>query len=184
MMRTRYSSEVVLRTASRIGQETATSMRQNPVTTPDQAADCTPRHILIVEDNKLSLRLLKDLLEVHGYDVVGTALGATAVDLAHQHRPDVILLDIQLPDISGLDAARQLKASDLTRMIPIIAVTAFAMREDKRKILDSGCDFYVAKPFRLGELLEAVEMFIAQHRPVISAFDAASSELERSICIT
>ena len=74
--------------------------------TPDQGANSTPEHVLIVEDNELNLRLLKDILGIHGYDVVGTGWGSTAVKLARQCRPAVILLDIQLPDISGLEAAR------------------------------------------------------------------------------
>ena len=149
--------------------------------TPDQGANSTPKHVLIVEDNELNLRLLKDILEIHGYDVVGTGWGSTAVELARQCRPAVILLDIQLPDISGLEAARLLKADELTRMIPIIAVTAFAMRGDERKVLDSGCDYYIAKPFKLEELLEAVETFIGRHRQLINPFDAAKSKLERKI---
>jgi len=114
---------------------------------------------LIVEDNELNLKLLNDILEFHGYEIMATGLGAAAFDLAHQHQPDLILLDVQLPDISGLEVAHQLKADEQTRMIPIIAVTAFAMQGDERKVLDSGCDFYVAKPFNVAEFLELVKEF-------------------------
>jgi two-component system cell cycle response regulator DivK len=117
------------------------------------------KRILIIEDNELNLKLLNDILEFHGYEIVATGLGAAAIDLARQHQPDLILLDIQLPDISGFEVARRLKADEQTRMIPIIAVTAFAMQGDERKVLDSGCDFYVAKPFNVAEFLELVEKF-------------------------
>ena len=117
------------------------------------------KRILIIEDNELNLKLLNDILEFHGYEIVATGLGAAAIDLARQHQPDLILLDIQLPDISGFEVARRLKDDEQTRMIPIIAVTAFAMQGDERKVLDSGCDFYVAKPFNVAEFLELVEKF-------------------------
>src|SRR5260370_24029915 len=94
--------------------------------------------ILIVEDDELNLKLLKDILAFRGYSTVVTGLGAAAFDLARQHHPDLILLDIQLPDITGEKAARRLKADERTRAIPIIAVTAFAMRGDREKILESG----------------------------------------------
>jgi two-component system cell cycle response regulator DivK len=121
--------------------------------------------ILIVEDNELNLRLLKDVLDYHGYTTVVTELGAAALDLACQHHPDLILLDIQLPDISGKEAARQLKADPQTRAIPIIAVTAFAMSGDRGKILDSGCDDYVPKPFNIHELLALVERYTKETIP-------------------
>ena len=115
--------------------------------------------ILIVEDNELNLKLLKDILDFRGYSTVVTGLGAAAFDLARQHHPDLILLDIQLPDISGMEAARQLKADEETRAIPIIAVTAFAMSGDRAKVLASGCDDYLAKPFNVQEFLRMVERY-------------------------
>ena len=118
-----------------------------------------PKTILIVEDNELNLKLLKDVLEFSGYSTVVTGLGAEALNLARQYHPDLILLDIQLPDISGEEAARQLKADPQTRAIPIIAVTAFAMSGDREKILDSGCDDYVSKPFNVHQLLALVERY-------------------------
>ena len=122
-----------------------------------------PKRILIVEDNELNLKLLNDILEFHGYEIVATGLGAGALDLTLLHRPDLILLDIQLPDISGLEVARGLKADERTRTIPIIGITAFAMQDDERKVLDSGCNFYVAKPFNIGELLELVKRLIGEN---------------------
>jgi two-component system cell cycle response regulator DivK len=83
-----------------------------------------PKRILIVEDNELNMKLLNDVLEAYGYDVIKTASGAAVLELARQHGPDLILIDIQLPDISGLEAVRQLKGDAQTKAIPVIAVTA------------------------------------------------------------
>jgi two-component system, cell cycle response regulator DivK len=115
--------------------------------------------ILIVEDNALNLKLLKDILDFGGYTTVVTGLGAAALDLARQYHPNLILLDIQLPDISGVEAAQRLKADEHTRTIPIIAVTAFAMSGDRQKILDSGCDDYISKPFNIHALLALVQRY-------------------------
>jgi two-component system, cell cycle response regulator DivK len=126
----------------------------------DELHGSAPRGIiLIVEDNELNLKLLKDVLDFHGYITVATDLGAAVVDLAQQHHPALILLDIQLPDISGTDVAHRLKADPQTRAIPIIAVTAFAMSGDREKILDSGCDDYVTKPFNIRALLTLIERY-------------------------
>ena len=118
--------------------------------------------ILVVEDNALNLKLLHDLLEYSGYTILATSLGEAAIELARQHKPDLILLDIQLPDMSGMEAAQRLKADEQTRAIPIIAVTAFAMAGDQAKILASGCDFYIAKPFNVTELLQLVERYTSR----------------------
>jgi two-component system, cell cycle response regulator DivK len=118
------------------------------------------KRILIVEDNELNMKLLHDVLEAHGHHIIASREGGTAHPLARQYRPHLILLDIQLPDISGLEAARRLKEDEATRDIPIIAVTAFAMAGDERRTLESGCDAYIAKPIRLREFLDTVESFI------------------------
>ena len=124
----------------------------------DEPQGAAPRGIiLIVEDNELNLKLLRDVLDYHGYTTVVTDLGTAALDLARQYHPDLILLDIQLPDIAGTEVARRLKADGQTHAIPIIAVTAFAMSGDREKFLDSGCDDYIAKPFNLQALLALVE---------------------------
>ena len=132
----------------------------------DEPQGAAPRGIiLIVEDNELNLKLLRDVLDYHGYTTVVTEFGAAALDLARQHHPDLVLLDIQLPDIPGEEAARQLKADPQTRAIPIIAVTAFAMSGDRERILDSGCDDYVAKPFNIHQLLALVERYTRETTP-------------------
>jgi two-component system cell cycle response regulator DivK len=105
--------------------------------------------------------LLNDLLEVHGYEILKTGQGLEAIKLAQDAKPDLILMDIQLPDLSGLDVTRLLKQDDQTKCIPIIAVTAFAMPEDKAKALESGCDAYIAKPVILDNLLRMVDAFLS-----------------------
>jgi two-component system, cell cycle response regulator DivK len=118
------------------------------------------KRILVVEDNELNLKLLNDVLEAHGYDVLSTGEGAVAVAWARQYHPDLILMDLQLPDMSGLEVTRQLKASDDTASIPIVAVTAFAMAGDEKKALDHGCDAYVAKPINLRNFLDLIAGFV------------------------
>jgi two-component system cell cycle response regulator DivK len=118
------------------------------------------KRILVVEDNELNMKLLNDVLEAHGYEVLSTGRGAVAVEWAREQHPDLILMDLQLPDISGLDATRQLKADVATRDIPVIAVTAFAMAGDEKKALDHGCDAYVAKPIVLRDFLNLIAGFI------------------------
>ncbi len=118
--------------------------------------------ILIVEDNELNLKLLNDILEFRGYATIVTGNGAAAVELAHQHHPDLILLDIQLPDISGIEVARRLKADSETNAIPIIAITAFAMPGDRAMILEGGCDDYMSKPININDFLALVEHYIGE----------------------
>ena len=123
-----------------------------------------PKRILIVEDNELNLKLLNDILEAHGYITVVTGHGVAAIDLARQDHPDLILLDIQLPDISGTEVARLLKADAETREIPIVAVTAFAMPGERTMILESGCDDYMSKPINLHDFLAIVERYTDGNR--------------------
>ena len=118
------------------------------------------KRILVVEDNELNMKLLNDVLEAHGYEVMSTGRGAEAVEWARQYLPDLILMDLQLPDLSGLDATRQLKASAETHDIPVIAVTAFAMAGDEKRALDHGCDAYVTKPIVLRDFLNLIAGFI------------------------
>lgn len=117
------------------------------------------KRILIVEDNELNMKLLNDILEAYGYEILKTDRGEEAIELARRAQPDLILLDIQLPDISGLDVSRRLKAEPATCRVPIVAVTAFAMSGDERRALDNGCDAYVTKPVILRDLLALIESF-------------------------
>ena len=119
-----------------------------------------PKRVLIVEDNKADVRLLKDILESRGYDTLQTGDGLEAISLALAHLPNLILMDIQLPEISGLEVTRRLKDDDRCRHIPIVAVTAFAMGWHEREALDSGCDAYIAKPISILGFLNTVESFL------------------------
>jgi two-component system cell cycle response regulator DivK len=120
-----------------------------------------PKRILIVEDNKVDVRLLKDILESRGYEILLTGDGVEAIDLAFLSLPDLILMDIQLPDISGLEVTRRLRGDKRSRRIPIIAVTAFAMGWHEREALDSGCDAYISKPIAMQGFLSTVESFLS-----------------------
>jgi len=131
----------------------------------DPSNPSVQKMVLVVEDNDLNLKLLNDLLEYHGYKVISTRFGEAALELARQHKPDVILMDIQLPDISGMEATRRIKADQETRTIPIIAVTAFAMPGDETSILGSGCDAYLSKPFNIAEFLKLVDRWTGRNRP-------------------
>lgn len=119
-----------------------------------------PKKVLIVEDNDLNLKLFRDLLEANGYQTVETKEGLNATELARQHRPDLILMDIQLPEISGLDVTRRIKSDKEICDIPIVAVTAFAMKDDEEKILRAGCEAYLSKPISITHFLETVRRFI------------------------
>ncbi len=116
--------------------------------------------ILIVEDNELNMKLFNDLLEAHGYRTVQTRSGLEAMGLARQHRPDLILMDIQLPEISGLEVTRRLKEDEDLRAIPVIAITAFAMKGDEEKIRQGGCEAYLSKPISIVKFLETVRSFL------------------------
>ena len=120
-----------------------------------------PKRILIVEDNKIDLRLVKDILEAHGYDMLQTGDGLEAIDLAVANLPDLILMDIQLSQMTGLEVTRRLRGDERSRPIPIVAVTAFAMGWHEREALDSGCDAYISEPITMFGLLSTVESFLS-----------------------
>lgn len=122
--------------------------------------------ILIVEDNELNMKLFNDLLESIGYNIVQTASGLNAVDLAREHKPDLILMDIQLPEVSGLEVTKWLKADDELKSIPVIAVTAFAMKGDEEKILQGGCEAYISKPISINKFLATVKSFVAKDEEI------------------
>jgi two-component system, cell cycle response regulator DivK len=116
--------------------------------------------VLVVEDNELNMKLFHDLLEAHGYNILQTKDGMEALRLARRHRPDLILMDIQLPEVSGLEVTKWLKEDDELRRIPVIAVTAFAMKGDEEKIREGGCEAYIAKPISVTSFLETVRRFL------------------------
>jgi two-component system cell cycle response regulator DivK len=116
--------------------------------------------VMIVEDNELNMRLFRDLLAAFGYRTVETRDGLMALDLARAEKPDLILMDIQLPEVSGLDITRWMKADDELANIPIIAVTAFAMRGDEERFREGGCQDYLSKPISVATFIGAVRKFI------------------------
>ena len=116
--------------------------------------------VLIVEDNELNMKLFRDLLEAHGYQTSGTSNGQEALNLVRTMRPDLILMDIQLPQVSGLEVTRWIKDDPELRAIPIVAVTAFAMKGDEERIREGGCEAYLSKPISVGKFIETVRRFI------------------------
>ena len=118
------------------------------------------RKVLVVEDNELNMKLFTDLLLAQDYEVIGTADGLAALDLARELQPDLVLMDIQLPEVSGIDIIKWLKEDDTLKAIPVIAVTAFAMKGDEEKIRQSGCEAYVSKPIAVSDFLELVASFL------------------------
>ena len=119
------------------------------------------KKVLIVEDNELNMKLFHDLLDAQGYETFQTGEGLSALSLARKHQPHLILMDIQLPEISGLEVTKWLKEDDDLRAIPVIAVTAFAMKGDEEKIRGGGCEAYIAKPISVASFLRTVERFLA-----------------------
>lgn len=120
--------------------------------------------ILHVEDNPANRMIVRDLLEFNGYQVIEVFDGEEALTAAERERPDLILMDIQLPRISGLEATRRIKAREDLRCIPIIAVTSFALSGDDLKASAAGCDAYIAKPYRPRDLLLIVQQLLAGGR--------------------
>ena len=125
----------------------------------------TSRKVLIVEDNALNMRLFSDLLESTGYETLQCGDGGKAVGLALEEQPDLIIMDIQLPDVSGLDIARWLKDDERTAGIPVLAVTAFAMRTDEMLVREAGCEGYLSKPIQIKPFLKTVDDLIANEAP-------------------
>jgi two-component system cell cycle response regulator DivK len=115
--------------------------------------------ILVVEDNILNMKLFHDLLEMGGYNVLQAKNGMEGWRMAREQHPNMILMDIQLPGVDGLEVTRWLKADENLKSIPVIAVTAFTMSGEEKKILESGCDAYVTKPISLSNFLETIERF-------------------------
>ena len=118
------------------------------------------KSVLIVEDNELNMKLFRDLLEAHGYKTIETRDGMEALALARANRPDLILMDIQLPEVSGLEVTKWLKEDDSLKAIPVVAVTAFAMKGDEEKIREGGCEAYIAKPISVANFVETVKKFL------------------------
>src|SRR3984885_213803 len=121
-----------------------------------------PKKVLIVEDNELNMKLFHDLLDAQGYETLETREGLQPLALARQHRPDLILMDIQLPEISGLEVTKWLKEDDELSHIPVVAVTAFAMKGDEERIREGGCEAYLSKPISVAHFLDTIKRFIGE----------------------
>lgn len=122
--------------------------------------DTTDKLVMIVEDNDLNLKLFRDLLTANGLRSVYTQDGMQALTLAREHKPDLILMDIQLPEVSGVDVTKWLKNDAELKHIPVIALTAFAMKGDEERIRASGCDGYISKPIAVTSFLATIKQFL------------------------
>ena len=117
--------------------------------------------ILVVEDNELNRRLFNDVLEAHGYRILHAREAAPVLAIAREHRPDLILMDVQLPGMSGTEVTELLKQDDELRHIPVIALTALAMKGDEDRIRACGCDDYLSKPISIAGFLDTIQRHLA-----------------------
>lgn len=120
----------------------------------------TGKLVMIVEDNELNLKLFRDLLTANGLRAVHTQDGMHALPLAREHKPDLILMDIQLPEVSGMEVTKWLKNDPELKHIPVIALTAFAMKGDEERIRASGCEGYISKPIAVTSFLSTIKQFL------------------------
>jgi two-component system, cell cycle response regulator DivK len=119
----------------------------------------TGRQVLVVEDNERNMKLFREVLEFSGYRTLEAQTGERAVALTTEHRPDLVLMDIHLPDIDGIEALRILRADERTSSIPVLALTAQAMEGDRERFLAAGFDGYLSKPVNIADLLDAVRRY-------------------------
>ena len=119
-----------------------------------------PKKILIVEDNELNMKLFSDLLDAHGYETSQAREGLKAISMAKQIKPDLILMDIQLPEVSGLEVTKWIKDDESLAGIPIVAVTAFAMKGDEERIRQGGCEAYISKPISVPRFIETIKSYL------------------------
>ena len=147
-------------------QEKASAIQGRPPTAAAEKRDghieAKPKLVLIVEDNELNMKLFRDLLAAYGYATIETRRGMDALDLARQHRPDLILMDIQLPEVSGLEVTKWLKDDDDLAAIPVVAVTAFAMKGDEQRIRQGGCEAYISKPIAIASFIATVRRYAGE----------------------
>jgi two-component system cell cycle response regulator DivK len=125
--------------------------------------------VLVVEDNDLNMRLFHDVLEMRGYNILQAKDGMEGWRIAREQRPDLIIMDIQLPDVSGLEVTKWLKDDETLKSIPVIAITAFAMVGDEEKILEGGCDDYLVKPISISNFLQTIDRFA---KPLVAEREA------------
>jgi two-component system, cell cycle response regulator DivK len=140
-------------------------MTFNPPRPPAAFTGVLGRTVLIVEDDDLNMKLFNDVLEAQGYRVLQTRDGLDALNLAREHRPDLVLMDIRLHEVSGLEITKRMKADPELRAIPVVVVTAFAMKGDAEWILESGCEDYLPKPTPIATLIETVGRILSKRQP-------------------
>ena len=118
--------------------------------------------ILIVEDNEKNMKLVRDVLQVKGYETIEAGTAEDGIRLANERKPDLVLMDIQLPGMNGIDALGVLRADPATARIPVIAVTASVMQQDRKLITEAGFDAYIGKPINLKEFLATVRKMLGE----------------------
>jgi len=119
-----------------------------------------PARILIIEDNSANLELIEYLLKAAGYQTLAATDGARGVQVAREQRPDLVLCDLQMPVLNGYEVLEQLRAHPLTRLIPVLAVTAFSMPGDRAKVIEAGFDGYLSKPIEPEQFVRQVEQYL------------------------
>jgi CheY-like chemotaxis protein len=117
--------------------------------------------VLVVEDDELNLKLVRELLEFSGFETLEATNGLEALDVVRKKQPSLVLMDIQMPGMDGLEATRRIKADPQTRDIPVVALTSSAMKGDKEAILAAGCDAYMSKPIDIHRLLDLIKGFFS-----------------------
>ncbi|KPB01653.1 response regulator [Ahrensia marina] len=120
------------------------------------------KRVMIVEDNELNMKLFRDIIEATGFETIRTYSGLEALELARSNKPDLILMDIQLPEVSGLEVTKWLKEDDDLHHIPVIAVTAFAMKGDEERIRQGGCEGYISKPISVPKFIETIKSYLGE----------------------
>src|SRR5712692_2715541 len=126
----------------------------------ETGAGAMPKTVLILEDNEINMKLFHDLLQANGFNTIETRNGIEALDLARKHKPDLILMDIQLPEVSGLEVTKWLKEDAELKAIPVVAVTAFAMKGDEERVREGGCEAYLSKPISVAKFIETIRRFL------------------------
>lgn len=154
--RSHSSKPIPQRLASSIEEQPPTAVSPTPAT-PDPQPALTPPLILVAEDNSTNLSIILDFLQFKGYRTLAARDGEEAVALTHRHKPDLILMDIQMPNLDGLEATKLLREREETAVLPIIALTGLTMTGDKERILAAGANDYLSKPIRLKNLIELIQ---------------------------
>jgi CheY-like chemotaxis protein len=139
--------------------------------------------ILVIEDNSLNMKLVKSLLKIGNYSVLEASDAETGIQLAKSHKPDLILMDIQLPGIDGLDATRRIKKDPELMKIPVLALTSHAMQGDKEKSIEAGCSGYITKPVDTRNFLSVIHGFLDGHTPLNGRSAGESRCPESASCI-